>query len=80
MFYSEQSYDVVLTQPNEEKVEDLISFFSYNIQGEELNYSEVVKQAFAIFKSVKHFIPFLLKSHIKVIVHFPAIRKLLIQR
>ena len=38
------------------------------------------KQAFAVFKAVKHYRPFLLKTHTKVIVPFPAVRKLLIQK
>ena len=57
-----------------------ISFYSSNLQGVELNYSEVEKQAFAVYKVVKHYRPFLLKAHTKVIVPFSAIRQLLIQR
>ena len=45
-----------------------------------MNYSEVEKQAFAVYKAVKHYKPFLLKAHTKVIVPFPAVRQLLIQR
>jgi hypothetical protein len=62
---------------NDEKVEAPISFFSSNLQGAELNYSDVEKQAFAVFKSIKHFRPFLLKTHTKVIVPFSAVRNLL---
>lgn len=60
-FAFETSYVVVLTQLNDQEIEALISFFSSNFQGAELNYSEVEKQAFAVFKSGKHFRPFLLK-------------------
>lgn len=45
-----------------------------------MNYSDVEKQAFAVFKAVKHYRPFLLKTHTKVIVPFPAVRQLLIQK
>jgi len=56
------------------KLEAPISFFSSNLQGAELNYSEVEKQAFTFFKSVKHFRPFLLKNHTQVIVSFSTVR------
>lgn len=45
-----------------------------------MNYSDVEKQAYAIFKSIKHFRPFLLKTHTKVIVPFLVVRNILIQR
>ena len=38
------------------------------------------KQAYAVFKEIKYFRPFLLKTHTKVIVLFPAVRNLLIQK
>eukprot|EP00253_Pinus_taeda_P028659 PITA_28659 len=77
---SDLSYAAVLTQINNHNLEAPISFYSSNIQGAELNYSEVEKQAFVVYKAVKHYRPFLLKSHTKVIVPFPAVRQLLIQR
>src|ERR1700733_7398721 len=77
---SNTSYAAVLTQLNDHNLEAPISFFSSNLQGAELNYSDVEKQAFAVFKAVKHYRPFLLKTHTKVIVPFPAVRKLLIQK
>eukprot|EP00253_Pinus_taeda_P010379 PITA_10379 len=70
----------VLTQINDHDLEAPISFFSSNFQGAELNYSEVEKQAFAVYKAIKHYWPFLLKAHTKVIVPFSAVRQLLIQR
>jgi len=50
------------------------------LQGTELNYSAVEKQAFVVFKTLKHFRPFLLKTHTKIFVPYPAVRQLLIQR
>ena len=77
---SNSSYAAVLTQLNDHNLEAPISFFSSNLQGAELNYSDVEKQAFAVFNAVKHYRPFLLKTHTKVIVPFPAVRQLLIQK
>eukprot|EP00253_Pinus_taeda_P007765 PITA_07765 len=77
---SDSSYAAVLMQLNDHNLEAPISFFSSNIQGAELNYSDVEKQAFAVFKVVKHYRPFLLKTHTDVIVPFPAVRQLLIQK
>eukprot|EP00253_Pinus_taeda_P017245 PITA_17245 len=77
---SDSSYAAVLTQINDHNLEAPISFYSSNLQGAELNYFEVEKQAFAVYKAVKHYRPFLLKAHTKVIVPFSSVRQLLIQR
>eukprot|EP00253_Pinus_taeda_P010565 PITA_10565 len=77
---SDFSYVAVLTQINNHNLEAPISFYSSNLQGAELNYSEVEKQAFVVYKAVKHYRPFLLKAHTKVIVPFSSVRQLLIQR
>eukprot|EP00253_Pinus_taeda_P005513 PITA_05513 len=77
---STSSYAAVLTQINDQNLEAPISFYSSNLQGVELNYSEVEKKAFVVYKVVKHYRPFLLKAHTKVIVPFSAVRQLLIQR
>eukprot|EP00253_Pinus_taeda_P025178 PITA_25178 len=77
---SDSSYAAVLTQINDHNLEAPISFYSSNLQGAELNYSEVEKQAFVVYKAVKHYRPFLLKAHTKVIVPFCSVRQLLIQR
>eukprot|EP00253_Pinus_taeda_P031826 PITA_31826 len=77
---SDSSYAVVLTQINDHNLEAPISFYSSNLQGAELNYSKVEKQAFAVYKAVKHYKLFLLKAHTKVIVPFSSVRQLLIQR
>eukprot|EP00253_Pinus_taeda_P007508 PITA_07508 len=74
------SKDAVLTQINDHNLEAPISFFSSNFQGAELNYSEVENQAFAMYKAIKRYRPFLLKAHTKVIVPFSTVRQLLIQR
>ena len=79
-FASDISYATVLTQLNQQNNEVPISFMSSNFKGAELNYHEVDKQAFAIFKVVKHFHPYLLKSRMKVIVPYPSVRNLLVQK
>ena len=52
-FASDRSYAAIITQTNQEKAEAPIAFFSSNLQGAELNYSDVEKQAYAIFKAIK---------------------------
>jgi len=79
-FSFELSYVAVLTQINDQNIGAPISFFSSNFQGEKLNYSKVEKHAFTVFKIIKHFRPFLLKSHTKVIVPFSVMRQLLVQK
>ena len=79
-FASDRSYAAILTQTNQEKVEAPIAFFSSNLQGAELNYLDVEKQAYAVFKAIKYFRPFLLKTHTKIIVPFLAVRNLLVQK
>ena len=79
-FASNHSIVVVLTQKNEDEEEFLVSFMSTRLQRAELKYPTIDKQAFAIFKVVKHFRPYLLRSHTKVIVPHTAVRALLIQK
>jgi hypothetical protein len=52
----------------------------FGLQGEELDYPEVDKQAYVVFKVVKHFRPYLIKSKTKVIVPYPTVRNLLVQK
>ena len=61
-FATDTSYVVVLTQKNQDENEVPISFMSVGLDGPQLKYPEVDKQAYAIFKVVKHFRPYLLKS------------------
>ena len=50
------------------------------LQGAKLNYPTIDKQAFAVFNVVKHFCPYLLRSHTKIIVPHSTIKALLIQK
>ena len=79
-FASDISYATVLTQLNQQNNEVPISFMSSNFKGAELNYHEVDKQDFAVFKGIKHFRPYLLKSKMKIIVPCSSVRNLLVQK
>jgi len=50
------------------------------LQGTKLNYPAIDKQDFVVFKVVKHFRPYLLRSHIKITVPYSVVRFLLIQK
>ena len=63
----------MLTHKEEGGDEYPISFMSTGLQRAELNYPAVDKQAYAIFKAVKQFRPYILKNRTKVIVPHPTI-------
>jgi hypothetical protein len=79
-FASDRSYAAVLTQKNSENNEVPIAFMSSAFKGAELNYPTVDQQAYAVFKAVKHFRSYLLKSRTKIIVPYPVVRNLLVQK
>ena len=79
-FASDDSLEVVLTQKEDGGDEFPISFMSTGLQGAELNYPAVDKQAYAVFKAVKQFGPYIVKNHTKVIVPHPAVRSLFVQK
>jgi hypothetical protein len=54
-FASDRSYATVLTQKNSKKNKVPIAFMSSTFKGAELNYPMVDRQAYAVFKEVKHF-------------------------
>ena len=45
-----------------------------------MKYTTIDKQAFVVFKAIKHFRPYLLRSHTKVIVPHTTITTLFIQK
>jgi hypothetical protein len=79
-FASDRSYAVVLTQKNVENNKVPIAFMSSAFKGEEINYPVVDQQAYVVFKVVNHFRSYLLKSRTKIIVPYPAVRNLLVQK
>ena len=79
-FASDNSLSAVLTQREEMGDEYPISFMSNGLQGVELNYPSIEKHAYAVFKAVKQFRPYILKNRTKVIVPYPAVRFLFVQK
>lgn len=53
---------------------------STRLEGAELNYPAIDKKGFAVFKVVKYFRLYLLRSHNKIIVPHSVVRSLLIQK
>jgi hypothetical protein len=74
------SYVVVITQKNIESNEIPIAFMSFAFKGVEINYPAVYQKTYAIFKVVKHFRSYLLKSRTKVVAPYPNVRNLLVQK
>ena len=79
-FSSDRSYVVVLTQKNVENHEVPITFMVFAFKGAEINYPAVDRQAYIVFKAVKHFRSYILNSRTKFIVPYPAMRNLLVQK
>jgi len=53
---------------------------SSSFKGVELNYPTVYHKEYVVFKAVKHFRSYLLKSRTKIVVPYLAIRNLLVQK
>ena len=53
---------------------------STRLHGDELNYLAVDKQEYAVFKVVKQFRPYILKKRTKIIVPYPTVRILFVQK
>jgi hypothetical protein len=53
---------------------------STSVQGPNINYPTVEKQAYAIYKALKNCRPYILKNHTKVIVPHPTVRSLFMQQ
>ena len=79
-FASDDSLAAMLTQKEDGGDEFPISFMSTGLQGAELNYPAIDKQAYAVFKAVKQFRPYILKNRTKVIVPYPVVRSLFVQK
>ena len=70
----------MFTNKEEGGHEYLISFMITGLQGAELNYPTFYKQAYAFFKAVKQFRPYILKNITKVVFPHPAVRTLFVQK
>jgi hypothetical protein len=71
---------VVLNQEDDDNNESPVSFMITNIQGDDLNYPAIDKQAYAVYKAVKYFRSYILKNHTKVIVPHPVVQPLFTQQ
>ena len=72
-FAFDNSLAVVLTEKEERGYEYPISFMITGLQGVELKYHAIDKQAYAVFKAVKKFMPYILKNRTNVIVPHPIV-------
>ena len=79
-FASDDSLATVLTQKEDGGDVYPISFMSTSLQGAELNYPAIDKQAYAVFEEVKKFKPYILKNRTKVIVPHPAVRSIFVKK
>ena len=79
-FGSDTSLTIVATHKDELNNEHAISFMSLSMEGPKLNYPTMDKQAYIVYKAVKHFRPYLPKNHFIVFVPHPAIKSLLVQQ
>ena len=79
-FVFDDSLEEMLTQKEDGADEYRISFMSTGLQGGELNYPAMDKQAYAVFKAIKQFRPYILKNRTKVIVPHPAVRSISYKR
>jgi hypothetical protein len=79
-FSSDQSLAAVLTQKDDENNEAPVSFMRTNLQGVEINYPAIDKQAYTVYKAVNNFRSYILKNHTKVIVPHPAVQSLFTQQ
>ena len=61
-FASDDSLAAVLTQKEDGGDEFPLAFMRTSLQGVELNYPAIDKQAYAVFKAVKQFRPYILKT------------------
>jgi hypothetical protein len=79
-FASDQSLVAVLTHKDDENNEAPISFMRTNLQGDKLNYPDIDKHAYVIYKEVKYFKSYILKNHTKVIVPHLTVKYLFTQQ
>ena len=77
-FASDNSLATVLTQKGELGDAYPISFMSTGLQGDELNYPAIGKQAYAVFKVVKQFMPYILKNRKNIIVPHLNVKSLFV--
>ena len=78
-FASEDTIAVVLLQRNSDGLEQPISFFSKTLKVSKLKYNTMEKQAYALVKSLKFFIIYVLNSNIVAYVPSSTVKEILAQ-
>ena len=53
---------------------------SVRLQGSELNYPDMDKQAYAVYKEVKNFWTYISKNHVTMFIPHPIVRSLFLQQ
>ncbi|XP_059078073.1 uncharacterized protein LOC131876648 [Cryptomeria japonica] len=79
-YANDHTYSAILMHNNNEGVKSPIAFMSYPLKAHELKYSEMEKHAFAMVKSVKHFIFYILNSHVIALVPNAVVKSILTQQ
>jgi hypothetical protein len=79
-FASKDTIVGVLLQKNDQNMEQPIAFMSKALRDEELKYSTMEKQAYALVQSLKHFRSYAGYSKIIAYVPHPAVKEILAQQ
>lgn len=79
-FSSYTSYVVVLTQKGQENEEFPIALMRSLFQNAEMKYPKVYKNYFVVFKALKCFRRYILKLNMKVIVPYPIVNNMLVEK
>lgn len=79
IFYLDSLIVVALNQKDNQDNERKISFMSTKLQGSELNYPTMDKQTSTIYKVIKHYSPYIFKSHVIVLVTQVVVHSFFVQ-
>lgn len=79
-FTPDPSLVLLLKQKDYDHYEWHLSFVTTILQGAKINYLNIRKEAYKVYKAMKHFILYILKNRVRVMVPHPAIRFLFMQQ
>jgi len=71
---------VVVLQKNNDGLEHPIAFMRKALQGAEMSYKPMEKQAYSLVKGLAHFRPYFWNSHIIAYVPHPMVKDILVQK
>jgi len=82
LFYFASKFTVVdvLLQKNDKGMEQSVTFMSKTLQGAELNYEIMEKQAYALVKGLAYFKNYFLNARIVAYVPHPMVKQVLVQK